>query len=96
MMNMCGFRYLNREGKASRVTNRGTNSTVLRTLGLVYRLLMIYHVQLVGVSTIRSVQKPLGEEAVNRKEKPQINALEDTNGEEEAPVVVGADPVEVP
>ena len=41
-------------------------------------------------------QKPLGEEAVNRKEKPQINALEDTNGEEEAPVVVGADPVEVP
>ncbi|KAG0610587.1 hypothetical protein M758_7G077400 [Ceratodon purpureus] len=41
-------------------------------------------------------KKPLGEEAVNRKEKPQINALEDTNGEEEAPVVVGADPVEVP
>ncbi|KAG0566496.1 hypothetical protein KC19_7G068200 [Ceratodon purpureus] len=39
-------------------------------------------------------KKLFGEEAVNRKQKPQVNDLEDTNGEEEPPIVVEADLVE--
>jgi hypothetical protein len=41
-------------------------------------------------------QKTFSEEAVNRKQRSRDIDLEDTNGEKETPVVVEANPTEVP